>query len=76
MSNKVTIVADDVLCGNPIEREKAVCQYALKTQKEYSHISGLLRKLDAAVKFCLYSIVQFINSRWANKWCNLHIEIY
>ena len=46
---KLTITADDVLCGNPIEREKAVCQYALKTQKEYSHISGLLRKLDAAV---------------------------
>ena len=30
---KLTITADDVLCGNPIETEKAVCQFALKTQK-------------------------------------------
>ena len=47
--HKVTIAADDVVCGNPIEREKAVCMYALRTQKEYLYISGLLRKLDAAV---------------------------
>ena len=47
--NKVTITADDVLCGNPIEKEKVVCQYALKTQKEYSQISGLMRNLHAAV---------------------------
>ena len=47
--HKVTIEADDVVCGNPIEREKAVCMYAPRTQKEYLHISRLLRKLDAAV---------------------------
>ena len=46
---KVTIEAQDAVCGNPNEEEWRTAYYDLLTNKDHNEINGLLRSLDAAV---------------------------
>ena len=47
--DKVTIQAEDVVCGNPNEGERDMAYYRLMIKDKYNKINGLLRSLDAAV---------------------------
>ena len=47
--DKVTIQAEDAVCGNPEEGEQDMAYYCLMIRDEYDQINGLLRSLDAAV---------------------------
>ena len=47
--DKVTIQAENAVCGNPNEGEWDMAYYRLMMRDEYDKINGLLRSLDAAV---------------------------
>ena len=47
--DKVTIQAEDVVCGNPNEGEWDMAYYHLMIRDKYNKINGLLQSLDAAV---------------------------
>ena len=47
--DKVTIQAEDAVCGNPNKGEWDMASYHLMIRDEYNKINGLLQSLDAAV---------------------------
>ena len=47
--DKVTIQAEDVVCGNPKEGEQDRAHYDLLIKDDYDKINGLLQNLNTAV---------------------------